>query len=103
MILDIVKSKDGVPIRLTEERWFDHILEEHPYMNKFYNEVLLTIENPEMILRGYRGSKIAVMNLGKKRWLHIIYRELNREDGFIISAYIKESFNSNLIIWQSDK
>ena len=30
MILDVVKSKDNVPIRLTEERWFDHILQLHP-------------------------------------------------------------------------
>ncbi len=103
MILDIVKSKDNVPIRLTDERWYEHILSEHPYMNRFYNDVLETIENPEIILRGYRGSKVALLNVGRRQWLHVIYREISQDDGFIISAYIKSKFNKNTIIWQSDK
>lgn len=33
--MDIVRSKKGVPIRLTEERWF-HITEEHSEMAGYY-------------------------------------------------------------------
>jgi hypothetical protein len=35
----IAISKNGVPIRLTEERWF-HITEEHSEMAGYYFEIL---------------------------------------------------------------
>ena len=101
MILDIVKSIDGVPIRLTDERW-EHILDGHPFLNGYYDRILFTIENPKFILRGHHRSKIAVNNYGRKIWLHVLYREISRDDGFIISAYIKSDYNENSIIWQSD-
>jgi len=43
--MDIVKSKNNVSIRLTEERWF-HITEEHSEMAGYYFEVLETVEEP---------------------------------------------------------
>jgi hypothetical protein len=102
MNLDIVESVDGVPIRLTDERWYEHILEEHPEMSGYYDAVLSAVENPTFVLRGYKGTKAAVVNLGRKKWLHVVYRELKRKDGFIISAYFKRDFDDNLVIWQSD-
>ena len=103
MILDVVKSVNNVPIRLTFERWFEHIVERHPYMKGFYDDVLKAIEEPEFILRGHRGSKIGICNVGRKQWLHVIYREINADDGFVIAAFIDEEYNKNLVIWQSDK
>lgn len=100
MILDIVESVDGVPIRLTDERW-EHILIGHPLISGYYERILSTIENPAFILRGNNRSKIAVNNYGRKLWLHVVYREVSRDDGFIISAYIKTDYNENTIIWQS--
>ena len=41
MNLAIVYSVNGVPIRLTDERWWDHILEKRPYLSRYYDEVLL--------------------------------------------------------------
>lgn len=73
MILDIVKSVNDVSIRLTDERW-EHILNQHPYMSGFYNEILKAIEKPEFITRGNRGAKIAIVNLGRRRRLHVMYR-----------------------------
>lgn len=52
--MDIAKSKNGVPIRLTEERWF-HITEEHSEMAGYYFEVLETLEEPEAICKGKTG------------------------------------------------
>ncbi|CAN5198786.1 hypothetical protein BH20ACI1_BH20ACI1_25330 [soil metagenome] len=101
MNLDIVKSVNNVPIRLTFERWFEHIVERHSYMKGYYDDVLEAVENPEFILRGHKGSKIAVRSVGRRQWLHVIYREINQEDGFIIASFIDESYNKNLIIWQS--
>ena len=49
--MNVVRSKNGVSIRLTEERWF-HITEEHSEMAGYYFEVLETVEEPEAIYYG---------------------------------------------------
>jgi hypothetical protein len=99
MNLGIVESIKGVPIRLTDERW-EHILEDHPYMSGFYEDMLSAVQNPEFILRGNKGAKIAVANLSRRRWILVMYRELGKKDGFIITAYIDSDFNKNEIIWK---
>lgn len=50
-LMDRVRSRGGVPIRLTEERWF-HIVENHDDLAGHYDDVLETVENPEVILQG---------------------------------------------------
>jgi hypothetical protein len=37
--MEIVKSKNGVPIRLTEERWL-HIVENHGDLAGYYDDIL---------------------------------------------------------------
>lgn len=98
MILDIVKSINDVPIRLTDERW-EHILIGHPYMSGFYARLLQAVENPEFLLRGEKQSKIGILNMGRRRWLHVVYREIDKTDGFIVSAFINNDFNRDKIIW----
>ena len=53
--MEIVRSKNGVPIRLPEERWF-HITEEHSEIAGYYFEVLETVEEPEAIYEGKAGG-----------------------------------------------
>ena len=52
MILGIADSVNGVPIRLTDERW-DHVLYRRPEMPSFLETVLDAVGDPEYILRGY--------------------------------------------------
>jgi hypothetical protein len=47
--MDVARSRNNVPIRLTEERWF-HITEEHSEMAGYYFEVLETVEESEVII-----------------------------------------------------
>lgn len=101
MILDTVDSINGVPIRLTDERW-DHIVDAHPYMTTYYEDMLDAVEAPEYILPGFRGSLIAVVVLGRERVLHVMYRELGTDDGFIITAYVKTSFEKKRAVWRRD-
>lgn len=61
--MDIAFSRNGVPIRLTDERWF-HIVENHDDLAGYYDEVLQTIEDPDLILRGHGGALIAVKSSG---------------------------------------
>lgn len=54
-----VLSRNKVPIRLTEERWF-HIVENHNDLAGRYDDILMTIENPDMILQGYKDALLAI-------------------------------------------
>ncbi len=85
--MDVVRSKNDVPIRLTEERWF-HITEEHSEMAGYYFEVLETVEEPEAIYEGTTGECIAVKEIEKGKYIMVVYRELNKEDGFVITAFL---------------
>jgi hypothetical protein len=97
--MDVVISQSGVPIRLTDERWF-HIVENHDDVAGYYDEVLEAIEDPDMILRGHRGALIAVRTLGRRKHLAVIYKELSAKDGFIISAYFTSQISRRLIKWR---
>ena len=96
--MDSVYSVNGVPIRLTQERW-EHIVSNKPYMEAYYERVLNTVERPTWVLQGYAGALAAVLTLGKQRYLHVIYRELDRNDGFIITAFIARKVNKRAIVW----
>lgn len=57
--MDIAYSINGVPIRLARERWF-HIVENHDELAGRFDDVLSTIEDPDLIFPGYGGALIAV-------------------------------------------
>jgi len=100
--MDIVKSKNNVSIRLTEERWF-HITEEHSEMAGYYFEVLETVEEPEAIFEGKEGEYIAVREVEKGKYVVVVYRELSKEDGFVITAFLtrrKKQLERRRRIWQ---
>jgi hypothetical protein len=85
--MDVVRSKTYVPIRLTEERWF-HITEEHSEMAGYYFEVLEAMEEPEAIYEGKKGECIAVREIENGKYIVVIYKELSKEDGFVITAFL---------------
>lgn len=100
--MDVAFSKNGVPIRLTDERWL-HIVENHDDVAGYYDEVLETIEDPEIILRGHSGALIAVKALGRRKYLAVIYKELSRKDGFVITAYFTSQISRRLIKWRKGR
>ncbi len=96
--MEIVYSVNGVPIRLTEERW-EHIVSNKPYMYAFDQAVLQAIQEPTVVLRGYAGSLMAVLALASDRFLHVVYKEVGRNDGFVITAYVSPKYNRDSVIW----
>jgi len=97
--LEIVYSINNIPIRLTRERWF-HITENHDDLAGYYDDVLQTVENPDIVIQGYGGAIIAIRGMGKKRYLGVIYKEfVDKKDGFIISAYFTSKIDRRKIIW----
>ncbi|MFZ3129913.1 MAG: hypothetical protein WA125_02125 [Desulfosporosinus sp.] len=84
--MEVVGSKSGVLIRLTEERWL-HITEEHSEMAGYYFEVLEAVEEPEAIYEGKAGECIAVREVEKGKYIVVVYKELSEGDGFVITAF----------------
>jgi hypothetical protein len=71
--------------------------------NGFLHRALLdAVEDPEYILRGYKGTLIAIVHLGKRSYLNVVYRELSHTDGFIITARIEPMLDKSKIIWGRD-
>lgn len=94
----IAYSINGVPIRLTEERW-EHIVHNKPYMESYYDRVLKAIESPTWVLRGYAGAMVGVSPVGRRNYLHVVYREVSQDDGFIITAFLSRKANRRMIVW----
>jgi hypothetical protein len=88
--MQIALSVRGVPIRLTDERW-RHIVNAHDEMAGYYDDCLHAIEEPDWVLAGSSGSLKAIRAYGRKRFLVVLYRELSRHDGFVITAYFTRS------------
>jgi hypothetical protein len=99
----IIRSKQGVLIRLTQERW-QHIVRRHPEIEGQKERVLETVASPDCIQRGDMGTL-----LGAKRYLQtpltekflvVIYKELSSNDGFILTAYFTAELSTRRsIIW----
>ena len=78
-------SVNGVPIRLTEERW-RHIVNKHVDLLNYQQDILYVVENPEAVYRGQRGTLIAIRSYGRRGFLAVFYREISQQDGFVITA-----------------
>ena len=83
---DAIASKNGIPIRLTDERWL-HITEEHAELAGYRLEVLETIREPERIIAGNAGEFLAIRRQADGKILVVVYRE-QANDGFVITAFL---------------
>ena len=93
-------SKNGVTIRLTDERWL-HIIEGHGELEGLQQFILDTIAHPERILAGSLEELIAVRAVESEKWLVVVYRE-SEADGFVITAFVtrrKHSLDKRQQLW----
>jgi len=96
--MELAISVNAVPIRLTAERWL-HIVENHDEMAGREDDVLRCIEHPEWVTRGDRGSFIAWRSYGRLGYLAVIYKEVARDDGFVITAYLMRKPKKENKVW----
>ena len=82
----LIESKNGIPVRLTDERW-SHITEEHCELAGMRLDVLQAVVEPDRILAGGGGELLAVREVEQGKWLVVPYRELE-DDGFVITAFL---------------
>jgi hypothetical protein len=97
--MKIVRSVNGVPIRLTEER-FAHIAARHPEMADQEERILETLAAPDYVQEGDSGTMIAVKSYTKtplsQKSCAVVYREVSDVDGFVVTAY----FTSQAAAWR---
>jgi hypothetical protein len=72
-------------------------------MRAYYEKVLAAVENPGCILRGYAGALIAVLSLGSRQFLNVVYREVSRHDGFIITAFVSRKIKRGNVKWPKER
>jgi len=99
--MDIIKSKNGIPVRLTAERWL-HVIENHDDLAGYYDIVLNAIEEPDYVINGYKEALIALKEIENGKFLAVVYKEISKEDGFIITAYFtsKIKLEKEAIVWR---
>lgn len=99
-----MKSKDGIPIRLAQERW-QHIIKRHPEMENQKEKVLETLTSPDLIQQGDLDTLIS----GKfypetpltEKFLMVIYKEINERDGFVLTAYFtNKTSKRRKVLWR---
>lgn len=89
---EAARSVNGLPIRLTDERWV-HIIEEHNELAGMRLDVLDAVINSSRILAGGAGELLAVREMPFGRHLVVVYRE-HQQDGFIITAFTTSKVRS---------
>ena len=89
---DTAASKNGTPIRLTDERWA-HISDEHGELIGLRFEVMQTIAEPTRIFDGGAGELLAVREPELGKYMVVVYREFE-EDGFVITAFLTRRMRS---------
>ena len=100
----IIHSKNSVPIRITQERW-QHIENRHPELQHEKDKVIETVGDPDLILEGDFGELLALRlyedtPFGKK-YLAVIYKEIEGNDGFILTAYVTNSpSRKRRVLWK---
>jgi len=87
VILATVKSKNGILIRLTDERWNHIFLYHKEFKSGDYKKICLVIKAPDVIFGGNNKELLAAKRHRKSRWRVVVYRE-DKTDGFIITAYL---------------
>ena len=82
-----VSSKNGVPIRLPDDRWL-HITEEHSEMAGYFFDVVETVQEPQVIYEGRAGELLATRAIETGKHLVVVYKEVSQGDGFVITAFL---------------
>ena len=102
--MDFAISINKVPIRMTDERWY-HITIGHPEIAVYYDEILEAIEHPEFVYLGSNEEYLAIRKLNNdtSKFIVVIYKEVNENDGFIITSFVtnkKPYFTKKKMIWK---
>lgn len=97
--MEVALSVNGVPVRLTEERW-GHIVQRHEALAKLKDSVLAAIERPFAVVEGSDGELLALRR-NEGWWIVVAYREVTDADGFVITAFLsrEDPAEGRTVLW----
>lgn len=101
----VVQSVNGVPIRLSSERW-THIVEHHDDLAGYYHAVLETVRTPDEVYEGDASELLAVSRRPGRHALVVVYRELSAGEGFVITAFFTtrmRRIETRRLVWKSER
>ena len=86
----VIRSRNGIPVRLTEERW-RHVVTSHPELGDQRERLLETVSDPDLVQDGDDGELLAIRLYEHtpltRKHLVVAYREAGPTDGFVLTAY----------------
>lgn len=56
-------------------------------MADYREELLLAVSDPEAVFEGRKGEFIAIRRIDLRKHIVVVYREIDPDDGFIITAW----------------
>ncbi len=71
-------------------------------MAGYYYDILQTIQEPDEVYAGKYGELLAVREVEPKKYMVVVYREVNLEDGFVITAFFTRRdsvFRRRVRVW----
>lgn len=82
-----VREPRGRTVRLTTERW-SHVLDGHPELEPFLDEVRRAVESPEVVREGRQPGEewFLLGGAGPSRWLQVVVA-FGEMDGHIVTAF----------------
>lgn len=87
VLIGVAISINGVPIRLTDERW-EHIVTGHSELKDLFDMVMNIIREPLSVRLGDNGELLAIQELEPGKYVVVVYREISKKDGFVVTAFI---------------
>jgi hypothetical protein len=86
-----VRDPAGRLVVLTAERWW-HVLDGHPELGPYVQDVLRAVEQPTRQLMGRRPAEAwyYLAGAGPSRWLKVVVA-YEQEEGRIITAFARRS------------
>lgn len=102
--MSVVAARSGAPIRLPDERW-RHIVAGHPEFAEERDRLAETLADSDLIQDGDSGELLAVRFYERtpltRKHLVVAYRELDRADGFVLTAYFtRRPTARRMILWK---
>jgi hypothetical protein len=83
-----------------------HIERRHPDMQGEDHRILETVSQPDYVQQGDAGTLIAVRHYARtpltEKYCAVVYREVEPEDGFVVTAYLtRQPAGRREIVWRS--
>ena len=90
----------GMSVRCTQNYWDNTILKKHTVLKDKLDEIIETLEDPDVIRQSKRDGRVYLFYRGEKtRWLCAVIKSEN-DYGFLVTAYPTDAIKEGEEIWK---